>query len=64
MTTYKAPLRDMQFVMKDLLNIEKHYQSLPACEEVNEELIDAILGEAETTSRWEMRPGALATGIT
>ena len=46
MTTYKAPLRDMQFVMQDLLNFEKHYQSLPACDEVNQELIDAILSEA------------------
>ena len=50
MTTYKAPLRDMQFVMQDLLNIEKHYQSLPDCEEVNQELIDAILGEASKFS--------------
>jgi len=50
MTTYKAPLRDMQFVMKDLLNFEKHYQSLPDCEEVNEELMDAILGEASKFS--------------
>ncbi len=46
MTTYKAPLRDMQFVMQDLLNFEKHYQTLPACDEVNQELIDAILSEA------------------
>lgn len=46
MTTYKAPLRDMQFVIHDLLNFERHYQSLPACEEVNHELVDAILGEA------------------
>ena len=44
MATYKAPLRDMQFVMQDLLNLEKHYQSLPACDEVNQELVDAILG--------------------
>ena len=27
MATYKAPLRDMRFVMQDLLNYEKHYQS-------------------------------------
>ena len=46
MTIYKAPLRDMQFVMQDVLNLEKHYQSLPACDEVNQELIDAILSEA------------------
>ena len=56
MTTYKAPLRDMQFVMQDLLNFEKHYQSLPACEEVNQELIDAILGEASKFSEEVVAP--------
>ena len=56
MTTYKAPLRDMQFVMKDLLNFEKHYQSLPDCEEVNEELMDAILGEASKFSEEVVGP--------
>jgi 3-(methylsulfanyl)propanoyl-CoA dehydrogenase len=50
MTTYKAPLRDMRFVMQDLLHFEKHYQSLPDCEEVNQELIDVILGEASKFS--------------
>jgi len=56
MTTYKAPLRDMQFVMQDLLNFERHYQSLPACEEVNQELIDAILGEASRFSEEVVAP--------
>ena len=56
MTTYKAPLRDMQFVMKDLLNYEKHYQALPACNEVNQELIDAILGEASKFSEEVIAP--------
>ncbi|NCF73127.1 MAG: acyl-CoA dehydrogenase [Gammaproteobacteria bacterium] len=56
MTTYKAPLRDMQFVMKDLLNFEKHYQSLPDCEEVNQELMDAILGEASKFSEEVVGP--------
>ena len=56
MTTYKAPIRDMQFVMRDLLNIEKHYQSLPACEEVNQDLIDAILGEASKFSEEVVAP--------
>jgi len=56
MTTYKAPIRDMQFVMRDLLNIEKHYQSLPACEEVNGELIDAILGEGSKFSEEVVAP--------
>jgi alkylation response protein AidB-like acyl-CoA dehydrogenase len=56
MTTYKAPLRDMQFVMRDLLNFERHYQSLPACEEVNQELIDVILGEASKFSEEVVAP--------
>jgi alkylation response protein AidB-like acyl-CoA dehydrogenase len=46
MMSYKAPLRDMRFVMQDLLNVEKHYQSLPDCDEISHELIDAILAEA------------------
>ena len=56
MTTYRAPLRDMQFVLRDLLNIEKHYQSLPACEEVNQDLIDAVLGEASKFSEEIVAP--------
>ena len=56
MTTYRAPLRDMQFVLNDLLHIEKHYQSLPACEEVNQELIDAVLGEASKFSEEIVAP--------
>ena len=56
MTTYKAPLRDMQFVMQDLLNFQKHYQSLPACDELNQELIDAILGEASKFSEEVVAP--------
>ena len=56
MSTYKAPLRDMQFVMQDLLNYEKHYQSLPHCDEVNQELIDAILEEASKFSEEVVAP--------
>ena len=56
MTPYKAPLRDMQFVMQDLLNLEKHYQSLQDCDEVNMELIDAILGEASKFSEEIVAP--------
>jgi alkylation response protein AidB-like acyl-CoA dehydrogenase len=46
----------MQFVMQDLLNFEKHYQSLPDCEEVNQELIGAILGEASKFSEEVIGP--------
>jgi alkylation response protein AidB-like acyl-CoA dehydrogenase len=46
----------MQFVMQDVLNFEKHYRSLPACDEVNQELIDAILGEASKFSQEVIAP--------
>ena len=33
MPQYKAPLRDMQFVLHELLNAEDHYAKLPAFQE-------------------------------
>jgi alkylation response protein AidB-like acyl-CoA dehydrogenase len=46
----------MQFVMQDLLHLDKHYQALPDCDEVNQELIDAILGEASKFSEEVVAP--------
>ncbi|MGB5165643.1 MAG: acyl-CoA dehydrogenase C-terminal domain-containing protein [Woeseiaceae bacterium] len=45
MSVYKAPLRDIKFVTQDLLNFDKHYASLPGCDEANQDLIDTILSE-------------------
>ena len=42
MFEYKAPLRDHKFVMQELLNSDKHYQTL-GYEDANEEMVDAIL---------------------
>ena len=56
MTTYKAPLRDMRFVMEDVLDYERHYASLPGCEEVNLELVNAILEEASKFSEEIVAP--------
>jgi alkylation response protein AidB-like acyl-CoA dehydrogenase len=56
MATYKAPLRDMQFVMQDLLYLEKHYQALPGCGEVNRELMDAVLDEASKFAEEVLAP--------
>ena len=42
MTVYKAPLRDIKFVTQDLLDFDRHYASLPGCDEANQELIDTI----------------------
>ncbi|MEY4576507.1 MAG: hypothetical protein RL701_1210, partial [Pseudomonadota bacterium] len=46
MPQYKAPLRDIRFVLFDLLDVEKHYAALPGAEELNREVLDAMLGEA------------------
>lgn len=45
MPEYKAPLRDMNFVLKDLLDFPGHYTKLTGREEVSEDLLDAIVGE-------------------
>ena len=45
MPEYKAPLRDMSFVMNELLHSEELYQSLPGYEEATEDMLDAIVQE-------------------
>ena len=46
MTEYRAPQRDMKFVMDELLELPAHYASLPGCEEVTSDLVSAIRDEA------------------
>ena len=45
MPTYQAPLRDMRFVLNELLQLP-NYTNLPGFEEVTPDLVDAILEEA------------------
>lgn len=45
MPEYKAPLRDMKFVMQELLDCESHYQNL-GYEDASIDMIDAIMAEA------------------
>jgi len=45
MSDYKAPLRDIQFVLYELLDYENHCQALPDGEEASRDLIEAILQE-------------------
>ncbi len=44
MTTYNAPLKDMQFVLNDVLQISK-YSNLPGFSEASEDVVEAILEE-------------------
>ncbi len=45
MAEYAAPLRDMKFVIKELAGLDA-IASLPGCEEVTPDLVDAVLEEA------------------
>ncbi len=45
MSTYAAPLTDMQFVIRELIGLDA-IAALPGCEEVSADLVDAVLGEA------------------
>ncbi len=50
------PLRDMKFVLFDVLQGEQHYASLKAEQEVGRELIEAILDEAARFASGELEP--------
>ena len=45
MAVYKAPLRDMQFILKEVIGLEA-LQKLSKDQDLSEDLVDAILGEA------------------
>ncbi len=45
MPDYKAPLRDIKFVMNDLLDLPAHYQTLPSKESTTPDMVDAIIQE-------------------
>jgi alkylation response protein AidB-like acyl-CoA dehydrogenase len=45
MAQYQAPLRDMQFVLHEVLNAEPVLKKLPAHAEISRELIDQVLEE-------------------
>ena len=56
MLTYAAPLRDMRFVLDDLLGVEDELGALPGCEETTLELIEAVLTEAARLSEGTLLP--------
>ena len=45
MSDYKAPLRDIKFVMSELLDSEQHYASLNGGEDATPDMVDAIVAE-------------------
>ena len=56
MPAYKAPLRDISFVMNELLESEKLYQTLPGYEEATADLMNAIVEEGAKFSENVLSP--------
>ena len=56
MPEYKAPLRDIQFVLHELLQSESLYQRLPEYQEASRELMDAVIDEAAKFSENVLAP--------
>ncbi len=46
MAVYKAPLRDMRFVLDEVFKATEFWQSVPALSEVDRDTVDAILEES------------------
>jgi alkylation response protein AidB-like acyl-CoA dehydrogenase len=56
MPQYTAPLRDINFVLKDVLKSDQHFASLATREEVSEDLMDAIISEGAKFSENVLSP--------
>ena len=56
MPDYKAPLRDMRFVLEEVLDCERHYQSLSGGEPVTPDLLEAIINEGARFAEQALSP--------
>lgn len=55
MTDYKAPLRDMRFILNEVIGLEKHYQTL-GLTDITSDLIDSILEEGARFAETALAP--------
>jgi hypothetical protein len=56
MVQYKAPVKDIKFLMNDVYNFQKHYQTIPGGDEATEEMVDMILEAAASFSEDVIAP--------
>lgn len=56
MTAYKAPIRDMQFVMHEVLGFEEHYKKIPDYANTDRELVDSMIEMAASFAENEIAP--------
>ena len=55
MYAYRAPLRDIRFVVHEVLDLEQHYQSFGR-EELNKDLLEGILEEGARFAETVLAP--------
>ncbi|WP_323754706.1 acyl-CoA dehydrogenase C-terminal domain-containing protein [Marinobacter sp.] len=56
MPEYKAPLRDIKFVMNELLDSETHYANLEGAEDATPDMVDAIIQEGAKFAEQVLSP--------
>jgi len=56
MPEYKAPIKDIQFVLNDVLDIQSHYQNLSNGSEATPDMVDAIITEFARFAEQELSP--------
>ena len=56
MNSYKAPLKEIDFIMNQVFDFEKHYSSLINTDELNKETYEAIIKEAAKFSENILAP--------
>lgn len=56
MIQYKAPIKDIKFLMNDVFQFQDHYKTIPGGEEANEEMVDMILDAAASFAQDVLSP--------
>lgn len=56
MSDYKVPVRDIQFVLYELLNYEAHCQALPGMEDATPDTVNAVIEEMAKFCENELAP--------
>ena len=56
MIQFKAPLRDINFLINDVFDYQSHYKNIPGGDEATPDMVDAIIGEAARFSEEVLSP--------
>ncbi|MDV2077725.1 acyl-CoA dehydrogenase C-terminal domain-containing protein [Marinobacter xestospongiae] len=56
MPEYKAPLREIKFIMNELLDSEQHYASLEGADDATPDMVDAIIQEGAKFAEQVLSP--------